>query len=114
MKGISLPSAGTHNDCDSGATFINRFANSIEVAGSVERSTPTDPDRFLTVRYAVVTSQQRRTRVRCPSWQTVDYFAQRYETLGVKHYTRRRSVLTSDSECTFAIIYCLKSEVSRS
>ena len=114
MSDTSSTRAETHNDCVSGATFVKRFANSLEVAGSVGRSAPTDLDHFLTVRHAVVTSQQRRNRVRCPSWQTVDHFYQCYETLGIKHYTRRRSVLTSDSDCTFAIAYCLKSEVSRS
>ena len=95
MSDTSSPGAETHNDCVSGATFVKRFANSLEVAGSVGQSALTDPYRFLTFRYAVVTSQQRWTRVRFSSWQTVDHFAQCYETLGVKHYTRRRIVLTA-------------------
>ena len=46
MSDTSSPGAETHNDCVSGATFVKRFANSLEVAGSVGRSAPTDPDHF--------------------------------------------------------------------
>ena len=45
--------AETHNDCVSGATFVNKFANSFEVAGLVGSSAPTDPGHFLMVRFAV-------------------------------------------------------------
>ena len=114
MSETSSPGAETHNDCVSGATFVKRFANSLEVAGSVGRSAPTDPVHFLMVRLAVAASQQRWTHAHCPSWRMVVHFAQYCSVLGVEHYTRMRSALTSDSDCTFAIACCLKSEVSRS
>ena len=47
----------------------------------------------------------------CPSWRTVVQVAQRFETLGVGHYTRRCSVITSDSDCASAIVCCFESEV---
>ena len=71
MRDTSSPGAETHNDCVSGATFVKRFANSLEVAGSVGRCAPTDPVHFLAVRLAVAISQQRRIRDRCPFWHTV-------------------------------------------
>ena len=49
MSDISSPGAETHNYCVPEATFVKRFANSLEVAGSVGRSAPTDPDRFFDV-----------------------------------------------------------------
>ena len=114
MRGNSSPSAETHKDYESEATFIDRFANFIDCARSDGRSAPTDPERFFTVRYDVAASQQRWTRARFTSWQEVNHFAQRYEAISVEHYTRRCSVLTSDSDCTFAIACCLESEASRS
>ena len=113
MSDTSSPGAETHSDCVSGATFIKRFTNSLEVAGSVGSSTPTDPDHFLMVRFAVAISKQRWICVRCPSGRTVDRLAQCFETLVVGHYTRCRSVPTSGSGCTSAISCCSKSEVSR-
>ena len=114
MSETSSPGAETHNDCVSGATFVKRFANSLEVAGSVGRSAPTDPDRFLTVRLVVAVSQQRWTHVHCPSWQWNGHFAQYDFVLGEGHYTHMRSVPISGSDCTSAIACYSKNEVSRS
>ena len=47
MRVTSSPGAETHSDCVSGATLVKRFAYSLEVAGSVGRCAPTDPDRFF-------------------------------------------------------------------
>ena len=57
MRVTSSPGADTHNDCVSGATLVKRFANFLEVAGSVGRCAPTDPDHFLAVHLAVVILQ---------------------------------------------------------
>ena len=111
-RGTSSPSAETHNHCVSGAYFIKRFANSLESTVSVGCSASTDSDRCFTVNYVVAIMQQRWTRVRCPSWWTVNQIAQCFETLVVGHNTRRRSVLVSESDCTFENAYCLKIEVS--
>ena len=53
MGETSLPDAVTHNDCVLGAILVKRPANLLDVAGSVGCSAPTDPDRFLVVRYGV-------------------------------------------------------------
>ena len=97
----------------SGATLVKRFANSLEVAGSVGRCAPTDPDRFLAVRLSVALSQQSRICDRCPFWHSVHNSVQYPLVLGVGHYTHERSGPISDSDCIFAIAYCSKSEVSR-
>ncbi|CAI5711473.1 unnamed protein product [Peronospora effusa] len=114
MRDTSSLGAATHSDCVLGATFVKSPANSLDVAGSVGRSAPTDPDRFLMVHHVVAISQQRGTHVSGPSWQTVDRHSQCYETLGVGHYTHKRSGPTSDIDCTFAIACTLESEVARS
>ena len=59
MSDISLPGAETNNDFVSGETFLKKFANSLEVAGSVGCPAPTDPDHFLMVRLDLAVSQQR-------------------------------------------------------
>ena len=114
MRGTSSPGATTHNDCVLGATFVKRFANSLDVAGSVGRSAPTDPDRFLTVRYVVALSQQRRVLVPGPSWPVDGRCAQCCEALGEVHYTHRRNGLFSDRDCMLAFVGYLENEDARS
>ena len=113
MRYPSSLGAETHNDCVSGAALVKRFANSLEVVGSVGRCAPTDADRFLAVRFAVAISQQRRICDRCPFWHTVQNYVQYLSVLGVGHYTHERSVLIFGSDGISAIAYCSKSEVSR-
>ena len=112
MSDTSSPGAETHNDCVSGATFVKRFANSLEVAESVGRCAPTDPDRFLAVRLAVAILQQRRIRDRCPFWHTIQNYVQYLLVLDVGHYTHERNVLIFGSDDISAIAYCSESEVS--
>ena len=83
MSDISSPGAETYNGCVSGATFVKRFANSLEVAGSVGPSAPTDPDHFLIVRLAVAVWQQRWTYAHCHFLQMDDHFALYCLVLGV-------------------------------
>ena len=59
ISDMSSPGAETHNDRVSGAAFVKRFANSLEVAELVGRSDPTDLDHLLMVRFAVAKPQQR-------------------------------------------------------
>ena len=106
MRDTSSPGAETQIDCVSEAALVKRFANSLEVAGSVGRCAPTDPDHFLAVRFAVAISQQRRTRDRCPFWHTVQNYVQYLSVLGVGHYTHERSVLIFGSDGISAIAYC--------
>ena len=113
MSDTSSPGAETHNDCVSGATFVKRFANSLEVAGSVGRCAPTDPVHFLAVRLAVAILQQRRIRDRCPFWHTIQNYVQYLLVLDVGHYTHERSVRIFGIDDISAIAYCSKSEVSR-
>ena len=113
MRDTSSPGAETHNDCVSGATLVKRFANSLEVAGSVGRCAPTDPDHFLAVRLAVAISQQRRIRDRCPFWHTIQNYVQYLLVLDVGHYTHERNVPIFGSDGISAIAYYSKSEVSR-
>ena len=114
ISDISSPGAETHNKGVSGATFVNRFANSLAVSISVKRSVPTDPDQFLMVCFAVAVSQQLWIYSRCPFWRMVVHFAQYCLVLCVGNYTRKLNVLASDSDCTSAMACCLKNEVSRS
>ena len=48
-----LQDSVTHNDCVLRAILVKRPANSLDIAGSVECSAPTNHDRFLTVCYDV-------------------------------------------------------------
>ena len=113
MRDTSSPGAETHSDCVSGATFVKRFANFVEVAGSVGRCAPTDPVHFLAVRLTVAISQQRRIRDRCPFWHTVQNYVQSLLVLDVGHYTHERNVPIFGSGGISPIAYCSESEVSR-
>ena len=112
MRDTSSPGAGTHNDCVSGATFVKRFENSLQVSGSAGRSAPTVPDRFLTVRLSVASSQQRWIHVSSPSWPTAYCHVLMYVAPHVGHYIHRRSDLSSDIDCIAAMVCILESEFS--
>ena len=105
--------AETQRDCVSGATFVKRFRNFLEVAGSVGCCAPTDPERFLALRLVVAKLKQRRTRDRFPFWHSVQSYGQYPSVLVVGHYTRERSGPIFDSDCISAIACCSKSDVSR-
>ena len=47
MRDTPSLDAVTHNDCVLGATFVKSPANSLDAAGSVGRSAPPEPVRFL-------------------------------------------------------------------
>ena len=76
-----------------------RPANSRDVAGSVGRSTPTDPDRFLVVRNDVSFSQQRRTHALSPPWLPDGYSFLRY-------------VVPCSRHCTICIMPCLLASIA--
>ena len=114
MRDTSSLQAATHSDCVLGATFVKSPANSLDVAGSVGRSAPTDPDRFLMVHHVAVSSQQRETHVSGPSWPIDGRHSQCCETLGVGHYTHKRSGPSFDSDYTSVLACTLESEIARS
>ena len=82
----------------SGATFFKRFANSLDVAGSVGRSAPTDPDHFLMVQIDVATSQQQRTLALQFFLPVGEHCAQHREALSGGYYIHMHSVPTRDSD----------------
>ena len=67
MSDNSSLGAVAHSDCVFGATFVNSSASSLNVAGSVGRSAPTDPIHFLKMRHAVAVLQRPRIRALSPS-----------------------------------------------
>ena len=105
MRKTSLPDGVTHNDCVLGAVLVKRPANSLDVAGSVGRSAPTDPDRFLTVRYDVSFPQQRRTHALDPSLPLDDYCFMRYVVTRSGHCSRMHNALSFEIYCVSAISY---------
>lgn len=99
MRDISSLGTITQNDCVLRATFVRSPQNYLDAAGSVRRSAPTDPDRFLTIRYAVVVMQQPRIHALSIF---LDNGGHRVLSLDVLchlgHYTHRHSVRYSDSD----------------
>ena len=84
MRDNSSPGAETLIDYLSGATFVKKFANSLDVAGSDMRSAPTDSVHFLMGSLAVAASKnKRRTLVLQFSWLVDDYRVQFHEFLSV-------------------------------
>ena len=98
MRDTSSPGAETRRDCVSGAAFVKRFSNSLDVAGSVGRSTPTDPVHFLMVRLAVVSLQQLRTLVLQFFWLVDGRCAQHRGVLNGGYGIHMRSVPSYDSD----------------
>ena len=103
MRETSLPDAVTQNDCVLGAILVKRPLNSLDVAGSVGCSAPNDPERFLTVRYGVAFSQQRRTHTSDPSWSLDVYCFLRYVAPRSGHCIRMHNDLSIDIYCVSAI-----------
>ena len=98
-----------------GATFVRSPASSLDVAGSVGRSAPTDRDRFLTIRYAAVVLQQPRIHALGPSLANgVHHVLPLDVVYHSGHYTHKRSVRISDSDGISPIAYDSECEVSRS
>ena len=116
MRDSSSLSAVTHSDCVLGATFVKSPANSLDVAGSVGRSAPTDPVRFLTVRLVVATLRHCRTRALDLCSANGGHHVLSLDVVHYSgHYTRKRSVRSSDSDGILPIACgCSESEVSRS
>ena len=72
---ISSPGTETHNDCVSGETFGKRFATSLEVAGLVGLSAPTDPDLLLSFASLLWFHNSVGTTHKGPFWRMNDRFA---------------------------------------
>ena len=103
MSDTSSPGAETRIDCVSFAIFVKKKWQILWSLLEVGRSAPNDPVRFFMIRFDVVVSQQRWTYAHCLYLQMVDRFTQYYLVLGQGHYTRKRSILTSDSDWSSAI-----------
>ena len=98
MRDTSSPGAETRRDCVSEANIVKRCANSLDVAGSVGRSAPTDPVHFFMVRLAVAALQQRRTLVLQFFWLVDGHCAQYREVLSGGYCIYMRSVPACDSD----------------
>ena len=102
MSDISSPGAETHSNCVSGETLVNRFANSLDVAGLVKRSTLLTPSIFYGTSRCCG-SQQRRTLVLQLSYLVDSHFAQYRDVMSREHCIHMHSVAACDSDDILAI-----------
>jgi hypothetical protein len=108
MRASSSLDVEKHSDCAFGAAFVKSPTNSLDVAGSVGRSAPTDPDRFLVARHFATRSQ--RTKVSLgPSCQRGGPRARRCEAPGAEYYTHEGNARSSDNGCISANLCCHES-----
>ena len=113
MSDISSPGAETHSNCVSGETLVNRFANSLDVAGLVKRSTLLTPSIFYGTSRCCG-SQQRRTLVLQLSYLVDSHFAQYRDVMSREHCIHMHSVAACDSDDISPIACRSQGEVSRS